>query len=157
MGVQPRRRVHALVLFRSETGDVLLVKPSYRPDWLLPGGEVRPGVPIGYAVARELVEELGLQRSIVHALAVDQSPANLETRHPEGLTVVCDGGLMNCGEAVAMSLPVRSVGIEELAWVSPKRLPDFVAPFMECRIRAALAAVRFGVRMPLPYNGESAD
>ncbi|MFJ4793908.1 NUDIX domain-containing protein [Kitasatospora purpeofusca] len=156
-GVQPRRRVNAMVLFRLEGGDVLLLKPSYRPDWILPGGGAHPGEPIGSAAAREVAEQLGLRRKVVYALTVDQSPANPDTWQPEGLGVVCDGGLMSRAEADALSLPMWPCGIEELAWVAPKRLREHVAPFMEYRIRAALAAVTVGVRLPLPYNGESAQ
>ncbi|WP_063794893.1 NUDIX domain-containing protein [Kitasatospora sp. MBT66] len=156
-GVQPRRRVNAMVLFRREGGDVLLLRPSYRPDWFLPGGGAHPGESIAGAAARELDEQLGLRRTVVHALTVDQSPANPDTWQPEGLSVVCDGGLMTRAEADALSLPQWSrSAIDEVAWVAPKRLAEHVAPYMEYRIRAALAAATVGVRLPLLYNGESA-
>ncbi len=153
--IETRRRVEALVLFRSESGKVLLVKPSFRPDWLLPGGEARAGEPIGYAAACEVAEELGLQVRITHALAVDRVAANPDMRHAESLNVVCDGGSMTEAEAGALSLPVRaSCVIEALAWVSLKDLPDYVEPFMEYRIRSAFAGAMVGIRLPLLYNGE---
>jgi NUDIX domain len=34
----PRKRVSADVLFRDESGQILLVDPRYKPDWDLPGG-----------------------------------------------------------------------------------------------------------------------
>ncbi len=157
-GVQPRRRVNTMVLFRNQDGDVLLVKPSYRPDWFLPGGGAHPGESIAGAATRELADQLGLRRKVVHALTVDQSPANPDTWQPEGLCVVCDGGLMTGAEAAALSLPTWSPSaIEEVGWVAPERLPEHVAPYMEYRIRAAIAAATVGIRLPLLYNGESAQ
>ncbi|MET8702233.1 NUDIX hydrolase [Kitasatospora sp. NPDC004723] len=156
--IEPRRRVGALVLIRTQQDDVLLLKPAYRPDWLLPGGGAHPGEPIAYAAARELAEELGLRRRITHALAIDHVAANPDTRHSEGLNVVCDGGLLSNAEAAALSVPLRAASeIEALAWVSPNKLSDYVAPFMEYRIRAAFAAAASGFRLPLLYNGEPAD
>jgi 8-oxo-dGTP diphosphatase len=40
--------------------DLLLVRPSYRADWHLPGGGVRRGETPEEAARRELAEEIGL-------------------------------------------------------------------------------------------------
>lgn len=44
-------------------GKVLLVRHSYIPGWLLPGGGVGRGEPAEHAILRELKEEIGLVRS----------------------------------------------------------------------------------------------
>jgi ADP-ribose pyrophosphatase YjhB (NUDIX family) len=44
-------------------GKVLLVRHSYMPGWLLPGGGVGRGEPAEHAILRELKEEIGLVRS----------------------------------------------------------------------------------------------
>ncbi len=44
-------------------GKVLLVRHSYVPGWLLPGGGVRRGEPPADAILRELKEEIGLVRA----------------------------------------------------------------------------------------------
>src|SRR5215475_7033205 len=44
-------------------GKILLVRHSYVPGWLLPGGGVGRGEPPADAVVRELREEIGLVRS----------------------------------------------------------------------------------------------
>jgi hypothetical protein len=39
----PRKRMGAAVCFRDDVGRVLLVEPTYKRDWLLPGGAVEAG------------------------------------------------------------------------------------------------------------------
>jgi 8-oxo-dGTP pyrophosphatase MutT (NUDIX family) len=53
--------VSALALNRG--GKVLLVRHSYQPGWMLPGGGVGRAEPPTDAVLRELREEVGLTRS----------------------------------------------------------------------------------------------
>ena len=56
---QARKRVAADVLIRDRAGRVLLVDPTYKPDWDLPGGMAEANEAPGAAAARELREELG--------------------------------------------------------------------------------------------------
>jgi 8-oxo-dGTP pyrophosphatase MutT (NUDIX family) len=82
-------RVAAGVLIRDDVGRVLLVKPTYKEGWDIPGGYVEPGESPKSAAAREVEEELGLSRPIGRLLVVDWAP------HPdEGdkLLFIYDGG-----------------------------------------------------------------
>ena len=58
---QPRKRVGADVLFRDETGRILLVDPRYKPDWDLPGGMAEANEPPIEAAIREVREELDIE------------------------------------------------------------------------------------------------
>jgi 8-oxo-dGTP pyrophosphatase MutT (NUDIX family) len=57
----PRKRAVATMLLTDLADRVLVVKPTYKPDWELPGGAVEDGESPEVAAAREVVEELGLQ------------------------------------------------------------------------------------------------
>src|ERR1044071_2627079 len=68
---QPRKRVAADVLFRDKAGRILLVDPTYKPDWDLPGGMAEANEPPLDAAIREVREELGLEYHGGRLLVVD--------------------------------------------------------------------------------------
>src|SRR5581483_8587882 len=47
------------LLYVDQEGRVLLVRPTYKPYWEIPGGEVEPGESPRDAARREVREELG--------------------------------------------------------------------------------------------------
>jgi len=67
-------RVAAGVLFRDAQGRVLLVKPTYKDGWDIPGGYVEPGESPKQAARREVLEELGIEPPIGRLLVVDWAP-----------------------------------------------------------------------------------
>jgi 8-oxo-dGTP diphosphatase len=85
-----RPRLAAGVLIRNPRGEVLMVKPTYKEGWDIPGGYVEPAESPADACAREVTEELGLSLRPGRLLVVDWAP------HPaEGdkLLFVFDGGI----------------------------------------------------------------
>jgi 8-oxo-dGTP pyrophosphatase MutT (NUDIX family) len=47
------------VLYFDGSGRVMLVNPTYKPLWDIPGGYLRPGESPTRALRREIAEELG--------------------------------------------------------------------------------------------------
>ncbi len=90
--VLPCKRAVVTMLFTDPDGRVLVVKPTYKPRWELPGGAVEDGESPGTAASREVAEELGIHCVLGVLLAVDYIPAD-EVR-TEGLVVVFDGGMI---------------------------------------------------------------
>lgn len=68
---QARKRVAADVLFRDDAGRLLLVKPTYKEGWDLPGGMAEANESPHDAARRELNEELGLTVPLLGVLCVD--------------------------------------------------------------------------------------
>lgn len=68
---QARKRVAADVLLRDTAGRVLLVNPTYKDYWDLPGGMAEVNEPPRIAAERELREELGLTITAGNLLVVD--------------------------------------------------------------------------------------
>lgn len=124
-------RVAAGVLFRDSHARVLLVKPTYKDGWDLPGGYVEPGESPRQAAIREVVEELGINPSVGHLLVVDWAP------HPdEGdkLLFIFDGG------DVDLDAMTRERGeIAQIAFVAPADLPAHLPERLHERVFSALA------------------
>lgn len=118
-------RVAAGVLFRDAAGRILLVKPTYKAGWDIPGGYVEPGESPKQAAVREVREELGIERPIGRLLAIDWAP------HPdEGdkLLFVFDGGELYPGTDFVIEdgeiARIEFVALDELENRLPPRLLD---------------------------------
>jgi 8-oxo-dGTP diphosphatase len=99
----PRKRMGAGVLLSDEVGRVLLVEPTYKPYWEIPGGAVEADESPRDAAVRELKEELGLTWAPGRLLAVDWVPPRPE--RTEGLMLVFDGGVLPAADAATISVP----------------------------------------------------
>lgn len=107
-------RVAAGVLFRDGSGRILLVKPTYKDGWDIPGGYVEPRESPKQAAAREVKEELGLTPSIGRLLVVDWAP------HPdEGdkLLFIFDGGSLL--DLDTGTLSIQRTEIDRVEFVDP--------------------------------------
>lgn len=57
---QPQKMIVVKVVIKSDQGNILLAKPSYKKSWQLPGGGVDDGEGPEEAAIREVREELSL-------------------------------------------------------------------------------------------------
>lgn len=124
----------AAVLFTDARGRVLVVKPTYKPGWELPGGGVDQDESPRAAATREVLEELGIHRTAGGLLVVDYVPGRRV--RSEGLIVVFDGGTLE--DTAALRLPADE--LSEWAFVEPRRLAEYLPARKARRAEAALAA-----------------
>ncbi len=73
---QPRKRTAAGALFTDGAGSVLLVNPTYKPQWEIPGGIVEENEAPSQAARREVFEEIGLKIRPSRLLSLDYRPAS---------------------------------------------------------------------------------
>lgn len=131
----PTKRVGSGVLLRDGGGDVLLVKPTYKPGWEVPGGLAEVGESPREAAARECLEELGVAVEIGPLLCVHYSPG---VRVPgDGVMFVFDAGTteMDVGR---FALPADE--LTEARFVAPDLLDAHLPEVMVRRMHAAIAA-----------------
>lgn len=135
------KRMAAGVLFRDRAGRVLLVEPSYKPSWEIPGGAVEAGESPWAAAVRELGEELGWDRAVGRLLVVDHVRAR--AARPEGVVLVFDGGVLDETDLAGLAFPdseILSAGFHTVAEARTK-----VWPLLADRLAAAAYAVEHGV------------
>src|ERR687886_399427 len=134
-----RPRVAAGMLVHDDEGRVLMVRPTYKDGWDIPGGYVEPDESPAQAAERELAEELNLHRTPGRLLVVDWAP------HPaEGdkLLFVFDGGELTPSEAAVLTADGDEIA-EARYWTSAEL--DALAPArLVSRLRLALEAPNTG-------------
>lgn len=137
----PAKRVGAGALFVDHRNHVLLVKPTYKERWEIPGGMVEASESPHEAAAREVAEELGIDRALGRLLCVDWVPA----REPktDGLMFIFDGGTLGAMELANVALPPEE--LSEYRFVAPFALDQFLPQHMARRVAAALAARDVGI------------
>ena len=106
----PAKRVGAGLVSRDEEGRVLLVQPTYKPSWEIPGGNVEAGESPAAAAGREIVEELGIEIEVGRLLVVDWLP--VRPPKTEGVMILFDGGVLTDAVTRRFVLPAD----ELMAW-----------------------------------------
>lgn len=134
-----RPRCAAGLLIRDEHDQVLMVKPTYKDGWDIPGGYVEPDESPAQACAREITEELGVDRAPGRLLVVDWAP------HPaEGdkLLFVFDGGVMTQDEFARLT--PDGVEIGEARFQPPTAFDTLTVARLARRLHLAVAAAQAG-------------
>lgn len=138
---QARKRIAADVLIRDEAGRVLLVDPTYKDGWDLPGGMVEANEPPRAAAARELGEELSLAVPVGRVLAIEWAPP----RGPwdDQLVFVFDGATLPA-ERIA-GLHTIDTELARLEFVPITDAAARMRPHIWRRLQRAHTALRTGV------------
>jgi 8-oxo-dGTP diphosphatase len=132
----PRKRMAAGALLTGEGGRVLLVEPTYKPVWEIPGGTVEADESPRDGLIRELGEELGMTIKPGRLLVVDWVAP-----HPprsEGLMLVFDGGTLTEAEAATIRLPADE--LHSWAWCTEEEITHRTSELLSRRILAAARA-----------------
>jgi 8-oxo-dGTP diphosphatase len=137
---QPRKRVATDVIIRDQDDRLLLVNPTYKPDWDLPGGMAEANEAPIEAAHRELREELGLTVEIASLLCVDWIPPH--GPWDDTVVFVFDGGTLP-PDAVA-TLEVRDDELSAFRFCAGDEAAELLRPYVWQRAAAALGALRGG-------------
>jgi len=124
------------LLVRDGSGRVLLVEPTYKPNWEIPGGAVDEGESPRECVVREVREELGLEVTPGRLLVLDyQHP---EPDRTESMMFVFDGGVVDQAWADRIRVPPEE--LRGWRFVPPAEMGELASPRLCCRLDHALAA-----------------
>lgn len=139
---QARKRVSADALIRDAEGRVLLVKPTYKPGWDLPGGMAEANEAPDDAVRRELAEELALDVSALGLLVVDWVAPH--GPWDDQLAFVFDGGTLSPERVDKLQPQLHDGELAEIAFVAPGEGAAWMPERTGTRFTAALSALGAG-------------
>jgi 8-oxo-dGTP diphosphatase len=134
----PKKRMAAAVLFQNERDEILIVKPTYRPEWLLPGGTIEADESPRRACEREVQEEIGQALPIGNLLSVDYMPQ--EHEKTESLQFIFDGGRLSTEQIQAIRLQEEE--LSEYRFSPVEEAISLLAINVARRIRPSLKALQ---------------
>jgi ADP-ribose pyrophosphatase YjhB (NUDIX family) len=136
---QARKRVCADALIRDSDGRILLVNPSYKPGWDLPGGMAEANESPTECMRRELKEELGLDLNLGPMLCIDWVP-------PHGvwddmLAFIFDAGVL----LQSTGIHLLDGELSEFEFCDIEQAAQRLSPRVWRRTEAAMAARGAGI------------
>jgi 8-oxo-dGTP pyrophosphatase MutT (NUDIX family) len=138
----PRKRIGAGVVAVDDHMRVLLVEPTYKTNWEVPGGLVELGEPPRIAAARECREELGFDVIIGRLLVMDWVPPR---RLPD------DGHMLlfAVGPIDVSQIELPPEELKSWLWCDRGMMQERLSDFMFRRIESALTAITSGMTVEL--------
>lgn len=134
-------------LFFDEEDRFLLVQPTYKEYWDIPGGYIENGESPAHACVREVHEELGLTIQLGSLLVVDWAPS---AREGDKVLFVFDGGVLGSSELATVKLDATELASYE--FVNLATMIDRTIPRLARRLTAALDARRCGQTIYLEHG-----
>ena len=123
------------VLYFDGPERVLLVHPTYKEGWELPGGYLMPGETPTSALHREILEELGTPLPVGALLVVDWAPSE---REGDKILFVFDGGEPTDEQIAAIR--VDGTEIDRYAYHQRSELDNLLMSRLSRRVHAAIEA-----------------
>ena len=136
----PTKRMGAGCLFFNAAGQVMLVKPTYKPTWEIPGGVVEKDESPKHCCQREVGEELGLTLEIGHLLVVNYNAKDGE--RTESLMFIFNGGILT--PAQIDSIHLGQDELSEFRFFDAQSLPVEMSSKLRNRVKMALNQVEKG-------------
>ncbi|WP_181785331.1 NUDIX domain-containing protein [Streptomyces phytophilus] len=134
---QARKRVAADALFCDEGGRILIVKPTYKDAWDLPGGMAEANESPHGAANRELGEELWLTLPLIRVLVVDWVPPH--GPWDDQLAFIFDGGILTAEQC--SSLRPRDRELSAIKFLEPDHAVKMLQKRIARRAAQALKAL----------------
>jgi 8-oxo-dGTP pyrophosphatase MutT (NUDIX family) len=136
----PVKRMAAGVLLFDDAGRVLLVEPTYKEHWEIPGGTVEADESPYAAACRELTEELGLSRTPGRLLVLDWVPPR--PPRTEGVMLLFDGGRLTEREIGGLTVPAEE--LRGFAFCAAQEASARLPAPLTRRVAAAVRALETG-------------
>jgi len=135
--VLPRVPASAGALLRDDGGRILILKPTYKSGWTVPGGQIEAdGESPWEGCRREVLEETGLTVTTGRLACVDF--LRPKARHQGGLRFLFDCGSIGPAEQATIVLQADEIG--DYRWVRPAEADELLSGPVGRRVAQALLA-----------------
>ncbi|HEX4787283.1 MAG TPA: NUDIX hydrolase [Actinospica sp.] len=122
-------------LIGNPAGEILIVKPTYKPGWEIPGGGMDADEYPRETLRRELAEEIGFTLEPGRLLAVDFSLARPQRPRPS-IMYVYDCGVLDARQQARITLPLDE--LSEHRFVAPEALGELLPGRLARRVLEAV-------------------
>ena len=133
----PGKRMASGALFFNARQKILIVKPTYREGWLVPGGVIERDESPYQACLREIREELGLNLSLQRLLCFEYRPAyDLKS---ESIHFMFYGGVLDESTIQTINLPQDE--LSACRFCERAEAMELLLPALSARMKFALMAL----------------
>lgn len=139
----PRKRVGAGALITDARGRVLIVEPTYKSAWEVPGGVVEASETAAAACQRECREELGIDLTVGRLLVAEH-----QTDHGyrgDSIMFIYDSGVLADSSAIRLA----EAEVKSFRFVPTQDLASLTTPKLARRLTYAVTARAEGIVVEL--------
>jgi 8-oxo-dGTP diphosphatase len=136
----PKKRLGASVLFVDEGGRWLVLQPTYKKNWVIPGGTVEANESPKSAALREAREETGLAAEDLVLCGVHYGAA--EGERTESVRFTFFGGVLDTQKLAAIRLPAEEIAAHRL--VSEDEAGQLLGTGFRDTLRQCMSAMHAG-------------
>ena len=130
----PRKRVAAGALFLNAAGKLLLVNPTYKPPWEIPGGMVEADEAPLAACRREIQEEIGL--TITPGMLLSVGYLRSYNNRGDSVRFIFWGGVLDT--TTIDSIQLQASELSEYRFVTIDEAAELVRPSLHAQLTQCL-------------------
>ncbi|MFA6754166.1 MAG: NUDIX hydrolase [Candidatus Paceibacterota bacterium] len=134
----PKKRMCSGVLIFNQNDELLIVKPSYKDHWSIPGGVIEENESPRLACIRETEEETGLYIENLEFLSVDFVPP--KTKVSENLHFIFFGGILK--EEEIKKIKILNEEIEDYKFLTVEKALLLLGKNLGKRIEKSIEALK---------------
>ena len=134
----PKKQVGTAVIFLNIKGELLIMQPDYRNEWLVPGGSADANESPLHCAVRETKEEIGLD--ILEMKLVGVYYGHKKGIHSDSLKLIFYGGVLT--ESQISQIKLQTEELEKYTFALPEEANAILSLSLQKSIPACLEAIK---------------
>jgi 8-oxo-dGTP diphosphatase len=134
------KRMAICAIIRNKDNEFIIVEPTYRNDWLMPGGVIEQNESPKEACEREIKEELGVDIKITRMLCIEYQSAH--SNKSESIQFIADGGVIT--EQSISQIQLQESEIRSYRFVNLHDSTSLLNPLLRERLDFAFSSLESG-------------